>query len=99
MFTNLVLIAICLSGAFFCLELTIGPIWSVPMDVAPKFAGTASGIMNTGSATAGFASPVIFGWLVDVTGDWHLPFAGSIGLLLLGAVLAFWMHPDKQLAE
>ena len=99
MFTDLVLIAICLSGAFFCLELTIGPIWSVPMDVAPKFAGTASGIMNTGSATAGFASPVIFGWLVDVTGDWHLPFAGSIGLLLLGAVLAFWMHPDKQLAE
>jgi cyanate permease len=55
--------------------------------------------MNTGSALAGFASPVIFGWLVDVTGDWHLPFAGSIGLLLLGAVLAFWMHPDKQLAE
>ncbi len=98
-FTDLVLIAICLSGAFFCLELTIGPIWSVPMDVAPKYSGTASGIMNTGSAIAAFASPTIFGWLVDVTGDWHLPFAGSIGLLLLGAVLAFWMHPDRQLAE
>jgi MFS family permease len=97
MFTDLVLIAVCLSGAFFCLEVTIAPIWSVPMDVAPKFSGTASGIMNTGSAIAGFASPVIFGWLVDVTGDWHWPFAGSIGLLLLGAVLAFWMHPDKQL--
>jgi len=98
-FTDLVLIAICLSGAFFCLELTIGPIWSVPMDVAPKFSGTASGIMNTGSAVAGFASPVIFGWLVDVTGNWHVPFAGSIVLLLLGAVLAFWMQPDKPLAE
>jgi MFS family permease len=98
MFTDLVLIAICLSGAFFCLEVTIGPIWSVPMDVAPKFSGTASGIMNTGSAIAGFASPVVFGWLVDVTGDWHWPFAGSIGLLLLGAVAAFWMHPDKQLS-
>ena len=97
MFTDLVLIAICLSGAFFCLEVTIGPIWSVPMDVAPKFSGTASGIMNTGSAIAGFASPVIFGWLVDLTGDWHWPFAGSIGLLLLDAELAFWMHPDKQL--
>jgi MFS family permease len=99
MFTDLVLIAICLSGAFFCLEVTIGPIWSVPMDVAPKFSGTASGIMNTGSAIAGFASPVIFGWLVDVTGNWHWPFAGSIGLLLLGAVLAFWMHPERQIAE
>lgn len=98
-FTDLVLIAICLSGAFFCLELTIGPIWSVPMDVAPKYSGTASGIMNTGSAIAAFVSPTIFGWLVDVTGDWHLPFAGSIGLLLVGAVLAFWMHPEKQLAE
>jgi len=99
MFTDLVLIAICLSGAFFCLELTIGPIWSVPMDVAPKYSGTASGIMNTGSAIAAFVSPTIFGWLVDVTGDWHLPFAGSIGLLLLGAVLTFWMHPERQLAE
>jgi sugar phosphate permease len=99
LFKDLVLIAICLSGAFFCLEVTIGPIWSVPMDVAPKFAGTASGIMNTGSATAGFVSPVVFGWLVDVTGDWHLPFAGSIGLLLLGAILTFWMHPERQLSE
>jgi len=99
LFTDLVLIAVCLSGAFFCLELTIGPIWSVPMDVAPKFSGTASGIMNTGSAVAGFASPMIFGWLVDVTGNWHVPFAGSIALLLLGAILAFWMHPDRRLAE
>jgi MFS family permease len=98
-FTDLTLIAICLSGAFFCLELTIGPIWAVPMDVAPKYSGTASGIMNTGSAIAAFVSPTIFGWLVDVTGDWHLPFAGSIGLLLLGAVLAFWMRPEQQLAE
>lgn len=99
LFTDLVLIAVCLSGAFFCLELTIGPIWSVPMDVAPRFSGTASGIMNTGSAVAGFASPIIFGWLVDVTGNWHVPFAGSIALLLLGAILAFRMHPERRLAE
>jgi len=99
LFKELSVVAMCLSAAFFCLELTIGPIWSVPMDVAPKFSGTAAGIMNTGSAIAGFASPVIFGWLVDLTGDWHLPFAGSIGLLLLGAVLAFVMHPERQVAE
>jgi hypothetical protein len=36
--------------------------------------------------TAFFSFSVL---LVDVTGNWHLPFAGSIGLLLLGAVLAF----------
>ena len=97
-FQNLVLIAVCLSAAFFCLEVTIGPIWSVPMDVAPDFSGTASGIMNTGSAAAGFVSPFVFGVLVDLTGDWHLPFWGSIGLLLLGAVLTFWMHPERPVA-
>jgi sugar phosphate permease len=61
LFRDLAVIALCLSAAFFCLELTIGPIWSVPMDVAPQFSGTAAGIMNTGSAIAGFASPIIFG--------------------------------------
>jgi MFS family permease len=98
-FKNLIVVAMCLSAAFFCLEITIGPIWSVPMDVAPKFSGTAAGIMNTGSAIAGFASPVIFGWLVDLTGDWHLPFAGSVGLLLLGSILTFWMRPDEQIGD
>ena len=33
--------------------------------------------------------------LIDRTGSWTLPFAGSIGLLLLGAGLAFRMHPDR----
>jgi MFS family permease len=99
LFRELIVIALSLSAAFFCLEITIGPIWSVPMDIAPKFSGTAAGIMNTGSAIAGFASPVVFGWLVDLTGDWHLPFAGSIGLLLIGAVLAFFMHPEQPIAE
>jgi hypothetical protein len=30
----------------------------------------------------------------DLTGDWHLPFQGSLGLPLLGAVLAFTVRPD-----
>lgn len=97
--SNLVLIAVCLSAAFFFLELTIGPIWSVPMDIAPKHSGTASGIMNTGSAVAAIISPLAFGWITDVTGSFTLPFLVSIGLLLLGAILTFWMRPDRQLTD
>jgi sugar phosphate permease len=99
LYRDLAVITICLCGAFFCLELTIGPVWAVPMDIAPRFSGTASGIMNTGSAVAAIVSPQIFGWLVDETGSWHLPFIGSIALLLLGAVLTFWMRPERPLAE
>jgi len=94
---NLIVLALCLSGALFFLELTIGPIWSVPMDIAPKHAGTASGIMNTGSAVAAIISPTVFGYIVDWSGSWHLPFAGSIALLVVGAVLTFWMRPDRTI--
>jgi MFS family permease len=92
-------IALFLSGGFFFLELVIGPIWSVPMDIAPQFAGTASGLMNTGSALAAIVSPLVFGAIVDFTGNWILPFAVSIALLLLGAVLSFTMHPERKFVE
>ena len=92
---DLTLVALLLSSGFFFAELVIGPIWSVPMDIAPKYSGTASGLMNTGSAVAAIISPIVFGMIVDATGSWTLPFVGSIGLCLLGAVLAFTMHPER----
>ena len=88
---------ICLSAAFFFAEFTIGPMWAIPMDIAPRHSGTASGLMNTGSAFAAIVSPVIAGYVIDKTGIWELPFVGSIALLLLGAVLAFRMRPDEEL--
>ena len=91
--------ALCLSLAFFFAELIVGPIWSLPMDVAPRYVGTASGMMNFGFAVAGLVSPSSFGYLVDWTGSWVAPFIGSIGLLLLGAVLALRLRPDRVFAE
>ena len=89
--------AICLSTAFFFSEFTIGPMWAIPMDISPRFSGTASGLMNTGSALAAIVSPVIAGFMIDLTGIWELPFLGSIVLLLVGAILAFRMRPDEEL--
>ena len=94
---NLTWAAICLSLAFFFSEFTIGPMWAIPMDIAPRFAGSASGLMNTGSALAAIVSPLVAGYVIDKTGNWDLPFIGSIGLLLLGSILAFWMKPDEEL--
>jgi MFS family permease len=91
---NLKVAAICLSLAFFFAELIVAPIWSMPMDIAPQYAGSASGMMNFGFGIAGIISPSSFGYLVDKTGSWVIPFAGSIALLLLGAVLASRLRPD-----
>jgi MFS family permease len=96
---DIVLVALALSAGFFCAEFTIGPMWAIPMDIAPKFSGTASGMMNTGSAFAAIVSPVVFGYIVDKTGNWTWPFIGSMALMLFGAGLSFAMHPDQPLGE
>ena len=93
--TNLVALALSLAGAFFFAEMTIGPMWAIPMDIAPRYAGFAAGIMNTGSALAAILSPVIFGYIIQVTGNWSLPFLGSMGLFFLGSIVAFWMKPEE----
>jgi MFS family permease len=91
--------AIGLSLAFFFAELIVAPIWSIPMDIAPRYAGSASGMMNFGFAVAGLVSPSSFGYLVDRTGSWVVPFIGSSALLLLGAALAMRLRPDLPFAD
>ena len=86
----------CLSAGFFFAEMTIGPMWAIPMDIAPEFSGTASGIMNTGSALAAILSPVVSGMLIDRFGSWELPFFGSMILMAAGVFLAFRMRPESK---
>jgi MFS family permease len=50
--------------------------------------------MNTGSAFAAIVSPLVAGYVIDVTGNWYLPFLMSMGLLVLGGFCAFLMHPE-----
>lgn len=94
---NLTWAAICLSLAFFFSEFTIGPMWAIPMDIAPQFSGSASSIMNIGSPLAAIVSPLVFGYLIDKTHNWSLPFVGSIVLLLLGSFAIFWVKPERKL--
>jgi MFS family permease len=96
-FHNLALVAVCLSLAFFFAEFTVAPMWAIPMDIAPRFSGFASGFMNSGSALAAIVSPLLAGYIIDKTGNWELTFVAGIGLLLLGAILAFWMKPEEEL--
>ncbi|HZU33289.1 MAG TPA: MFS transporter [Candidatus Angelobacter sp.] len=93
---NLTLVALCLSAAFFFAESTIGPFWAIPMDIAPRFSGSASGLMNIGSALAAALSPQV-AFYVTQSNNWNLPFVGCIGLSLLGALTAYWMKPNEPL--
>jgi MFS family permease len=90
---------ICLALAFFFAELIVAPIWAVPMDIAPGYAGTASGMMNFGFGLASIVSPIFFGYTIERTRNWTLAFSVSIALLLLGAALASRLRPDRPFRE
>jgi nitrate/nitrite transporter NarK len=68
------------------------------MDIAPNYAGTSSALMNAAGAVAGIFSPVAFGWILERTGSWTMPFGFSIGLLLFAIVMTYWIQPDRPIA-
>jgi ACS family D-galactonate transporter-like MFS transporter len=88
-----------LSASFFFLELTNAVLWSLPLDIAGKYAGTAGGMMNTGFGVAGMISPVAFGWLIQSTGSYELAFGVSALLLAGGTVASFFIDPTRKLDD
>lgn len=94
--TNAVAAVCGLALAFFFLELTNAVLWTLPLDIAGDFAGTAGGLMNTGFGVAGMLSPVVFGWLVEHTGGYRSSFVVSLGLLVLGAVASLAIDPSRK---
>jgi len=88
-----------LALAMFFLELTIAPMYAVPMDMSKTFAGMGSAFIIMGVGIAGITSPVVFGWLIDVTGNWNVPFATAVGVLVLGAAMTGLLRPDKKFEE
>ncbi|MCB8881092.1 MFS transporter [Acidisoma cellulosilytica] len=89
--------AMALAAGFFFTRASVSPLWAVCTDIAPGWAGSAGGILNTGSAVSAIIAPLAFGFIADATGNLSTPFVASIALLLLGAVLTIWMRPDRQL--
>jgi sugar phosphate permease len=90
-------VILALGAAFFFLEITEAPVWAVPIDVAPQFAGLAGGIMSTAAGLAATLSPAVFGFITDVTGSYRVPFILSIALMGAGIAVSFLMRPDRPL--
>lgn len=94
---DLTTIVILLTAAMFFLELTIAPMYAIPMDISNEFAGLGSAYIIMGVAISGIISPVVFGWLIDRTGNWNIPFATGIAILLTGAAVVGALRPDVPL--
>jgi MFS family permease len=88
-----------LAIGYFFLEFLVAPLWCVPMDITREHCGLLSGLMNVGVGLAGTISPIAFGYMIDKTGNWDLPFVSAIGILFAGAIICIFMRPDHPLTE
>lgn len=91
------IVALSLALALFFLELSVGPVFAIPIDVAPAYAGVATGFISTAAGLAAVISPITFGYIIDTTGSYTLPFLASIAILVMGIVMSFFMRPEKEL--
>jgi hypothetical protein len=54
---------------------------------------------NAALAIAGSISPMVFGWVVETTGNWTLLVAGAMGFLVLGKIMSFRIRPDRRITD
>ena len=96
---HLNLAALALASGFFFIRAAVSPTWAICTDIAPAWAGSAGGILNTGSAIAAIGAPLVFGLIADLTGDYSTPFSASLVLLVVGAGMCLVMRPDRPLRD
>jgi MFS family permease len=93
--SNLTLVTIALALAFFFSEFSVPAHWLLTMDVSPRYAATAGSFLALSFAVSGILSPLFFGYLLDLTNSWQIPFFSSMVLLAIGAVAALWIRPER----
>ena len=86
--------------ASFSNDLVMPGAWSAAMDIGGKYAGTLSGAMNMWGNLAGFAAPVMIGYLLKWThSNWNLTFYVSAAVYATGIVFWLLLDPVTPLEE
>jgi ACS family glucarate transporter-like MFS transporter len=78
------------------LYFTVGAFWSSTVDLSKPYAGTLSGIMNTGANLGGTLSPTMTPWLADQFG-WPISLGFAAALALLGGCMWLRIKPGDGL--
>ena len=90
--------------AFLINDLAVPVIWQASADVAGRYVGTVSGVMNMVGALGAFLSmfltPVVINALpkgLDAAGRWQLVFAGYAGCWFVAAAAWLFVNAGKPL--
>jgi MFS transporter, ACS family, glucarate transporter len=78
------------------LYFTVGAFWASTTDLSKSYAGTLSGMMNTGANLGGTLSPTMTPWLAETFG-WSFSLGVAAGLALLGGLCWLFIRPAQGL--
>ena len=78
------------------LYFTVGPFWSSTTDLSKPYAGTLSGLMNTGANLGGTLSPTLTPWIADSFG-WPVALGLAAGIAFIGGVSWLFIRPGLGL--
>ena len=83
----------------FCNDIQMPGAWTACMDVGGRWVATLSGTMNMMGNVGGFVSPIVCGYIVQRTHNWHLAFYVTAGAYVLGGICWLIMDPVTPLEE
>jgi ACS family glucarate transporter-like MFS transporter len=78
------------------LYFTVGPFWSSATDLSKPYAGTLSGIMNTGANLGGTISPILTIWIANSYG-WPVALGLAAAIAFIGGLCWFMIRPGLGL--
>ena len=88
-----------LSLCFGIFDLMLPSAWALCIDLGKHHAGTISGAMNTAGNIGGFCCGILFGELVQQSGNYNLPLYMIAVMLLVSAVLFDFINPEKPIIK
>ncbi len=88
-----------LSLCFGIFDLMLPSAWALCIDLGQRHAGTVSGAMNTAGNIGGFCCGILFGELVQQSGNYNLPLYMIAVMLLVSALLFAFINPEKPIVR
>lgn len=80
-------------------DLMLPSAWAICVDIGGRYTGTVTGAMNSAGQFGGFLCTVLFGYIVSMSGSYHLPLIVIAAMLALSAVLFSRIDPSRPLLE
>ncbi|HVW86635.1 MAG TPA: MFS transporter [Bryobacteraceae bacterium] len=75
------------SLGFGVADLMLPTAWALCLDIGGEHAGVVTGVMNSAGQFGGFVCAIVFGYVVQATGNYNVPLWGVAGMVMLAALL------------